>query len=156
MSTEQLRTANYSREARLRLAKAVRHARLAAGITSRSQLSHEAGISKRVVDALEGGEATVGRRILEHVGHALGRHFDDWSVETPQIILEGGPPPPNQLRREVARTRSDSTWLQPVRYSDMKDFLRAQITLLRRQGMSDELITATVREILDEPDANRR
>jgi transcriptional regulator with XRE-family HTH domain len=140
----------------MRLGEAVRRARLVAGFNSRSQFSDAAGVSKRAIDALESGEATVGRRILEQVGHTLGRYFDQWSIETAQIILEGGPPPPNRLRHEVAQTRPDSTRLQPVRYADMKDFLRAQITLLRRQGMSDELITATVRELLDEPDAKRR
>lgn len=140
----------------MRLGEAVRQARLVAGFNSRSQFSYAVGVSKRAVDALESGEATVGRRILERVGHTLGRYFDHWSIETARNILEGDPLPPIRLRSEVSQPRPDPTWLQPVRYSDMKEFLRAQIGLLRRQGMSDELIMTTVREIVDEPDANRR
>jgi hypothetical protein len=90
--TRRVRTANYSQEARWRLARAIINAREAAGHKYRPSFYKAAGISKRSLEAaesLEPNAASVGETVL----HAIGRALPTWTEDTPRIILEGGPVP---------------------------------------------------------------
>lgn len=81
----QLRTRDYSQEARDRLGKAVVVARLAAGHTWRPSFARVADVSIRSLSALELGEAGVGQATL----FAVARALPHWTEDTPQAILEG-------------------------------------------------------------------
>lgn len=81
----QLRTRDYSQEARDRLGNAVTVARLAAGHMWRTTFAKVAGVSIRSLSALELGEPTVGQATLFAVASAL----PNWTEKTPQAILEG-------------------------------------------------------------------
>jgi hypothetical protein len=102
-----LRTADYSENARKRLGEAVAQARRAAGLTWRTWFVKEAGIGVRSLEAVEAHEPTVGVDVLERIGRALGRHFRDWNADTPRQILEGGPIPDHEPAR---RTTIDIRW----------------------------------------------
>jgi hypothetical protein len=91
-----LRTADYSEAARMRLGDAVAQARRAAGHTWRTTFVKEAAIGIRSLEAVERYEPKVGVDILERIGRALGRHFRDWNADTPRAILEGGPIPSHE------------------------------------------------------------
>jgi hypothetical protein len=86
----QLSTLNYSQDDRDRLADAVTKARLADGYRSRSALARAAEISVRSLAAVERAEPGVGQGTL----FAIGRKLSRWTVDTPRVILEGGPVPP--------------------------------------------------------------
>jgi hypothetical protein len=94
-----LRTANYSEHDRQRLGEAVAVARRAAGHRWRTSFAKEAKLGIRSVEAVERAEPTVGIDVLERIGRALGRHFRDWSADSPRAILEGGPIPGEEPRR---------------------------------------------------------
>lgn len=101
MTTHYLRTANYSKEARIRLGDAVAEARRAIGHRWRTTFAEEARISKRSVEAVERHEPTVGVTVLEEIGRALGRHLRDWDANTPKVILDGGPIPSHDPARRA-------------------------------------------------------
>ena len=95
VSRKQLRTADYTDQARARLADAVTKARTAASYPFRTDLviaAKAAGekLSLRSLQAVESGESGVGQAVL----FALGRLLPNWTEDTPRIILEGGPIPP--------------------------------------------------------------
>jgi hypothetical protein len=93
-----VRTANYSQDARWRLADAIVEARKAAGHPHRPSFYKAAGIGKRSLEAAESKEPdapSVGETVLHAIGHAL----PNWTTDTPRIILEGGPIPANQRTR---------------------------------------------------------
>jgi hypothetical protein len=100
-----LRTANYSVEARTRLGDAVAQARRAAGYDSRpkfvAEFVEEFDVRIRSLEAVEAHEPTVGVVVLERIGRALGRLYRDWNVDTPRVILEGGPIPSHEPARRV-------------------------------------------------------
>jgi hypothetical protein len=102
-----LRTADYSEDARRRLGEAVAQARRAAGLKWRTWFVGEAGVGLRSLEAVEAHEPTVGVDVLERIGRALGRHFRDWNADTPRQILEGGPIPDHEPPR---RTTIDIRW----------------------------------------------
>ena len=102
-----LRTADYSEEARKRLAEAVAQARRAIGYQWRPKFAKEVGISVRSLESVEAHEPTVGVWVLEQIGRALGRHLRDWNVNTPYAILEGGPIPSHE---PVKLVRLDIRW----------------------------------------------
>ena len=93
VATRRLRTANYSEQARKRLADAIGAAREAAGYTTTSQLIRAIGRGSRAIYALEAGEPTVGQSVLQAVGRKLGERLPGWTEDTPRLILEGGDPP---------------------------------------------------------------
>lgn len=107
VSPHSLRTSDYSEAARKRLAEAVAQARRAAGHQYRTSFAKEAGVGLRSVEAVEAHEPTVGIWVLEQIGRALGRHFRDWSVNTPRAILEGDPIPSHE---PVKRAKLDIRW----------------------------------------------
>jgi transcriptional regulator with XRE-family HTH domain len=86
----QVTTSDYGDDARTRLGVAVTRAREAGGWMRRRDLADRANISLRSLAKLEGGEAGVGRQVLEAVGRAL----PNWTEDTPRLILEGADPPP--------------------------------------------------------------
>jgi hypothetical protein len=96
----QLRTKDYTQEARDRLASAVTEARLAAGFKWRTTFAPAAGVSVRVLSALELGEPGVGQATLFAVADAL----PGWNADTPRVILEGGPIPV-PVKREPEKPR---------------------------------------------------
>lgn len=102
-----LRTANYSEHDRKRLGDAVAEARRAAGHRWRTTFAREAKIGTRSIEAVESYEPTVGVDVLERIGRALGRHFVEWSADSPRAILEGGPIPSHE---PVRRTTIDIRW----------------------------------------------
>lgn len=84
-----MRTADYSQEARDRLAAAVAAARKAAGHRFRPSFAKAAGVGIRSlenVESLEPDAASVGDTVLE----AIGRALPNWTEDTPRIVLEGG------------------------------------------------------------------
>ncbi|WP_432846032.1 hypothetical protein ACQPXB_36170 [Amycolatopsis sp. CA-161197] len=94
MATDRVRTANYSPEARARLAAAVLAAREATG-KSRPQFvkaAKEAGIKLNVrsLELVENGDPGVGHTFLI----ALGQALPNWTERTPRLVLEGGQIPP--------------------------------------------------------------
>ena len=107
MSPHNLRTADYSDEARKRLAEAVSQARRAIGHEWRTSFAIEVQISLRSLEAVEAHEPTVGVSVLERIGRTLGRHLRGWSVDTPRTILEGGPIPSHE---PVKRAKLDIRW----------------------------------------------
>ena len=120
MAHRNLRTADYSTQARVRLGKAVGQARRAAGHRFRASFADEAGIGIRSLESLERGEPTVGVTVVELVCRALGRHLNGWDAGTAESILDGGPVPdhdlvdPDQPRRVAldimwAKARRDLT-----------------------------------------------
>lgn len=102
-----LRTANFSDHDRRRLGDAVAQARRAAGHKWRTTFAREAKIGTRSIEAVEAYEPIVGVDVLERIGRALGRHFREWTADTPRQILEGGPVPPHE---PVRRTAIDIRW----------------------------------------------
>lgn len=101
----QIRTADYSQEARERLGSAVAMARIAGGHEYRTDLVNHAKtvgvkLSIRSLGALETGEAGVGQTVL----FAVGRLLPNWTEDTPRIILEDGPIPLNDVPVEAATT----------------------------------------------------
>lgn len=91
----QIRTGDYSPDARLRLGQAVAQARTAAGYPYRTDLVDAvkaAGgkLSIRSLQALEAGDASVGQSVL----FAVARLLPNWDEDTPRIVLEAGPIPP--------------------------------------------------------------
>jgi len=114
VSPKNLRTADYSEDARKRLAEAVAQARRAIGHRNRTTFAPEAGIGIRSLEALEAHAPTVGVWVLEQVGRALGRHLRDWNANTPREILEGGPipsPEPVKQAKPVKRATIDIRWV---------------------------------------------
>ena len=106
VATGQTRTASYSPEARARLGDAVMKARLAGGHTYRPAFVKAVGIkSLRSIVQLERGEPGVGPSVL----YAVGRYLPNWTEDTPRIILEGGPIPPNPIAPEPS-SQPDSSW----------------------------------------------
>lgn len=90
MPRRQLRTANYSAEARNRLGEAVERARIDAGYRYRTEFCRAHGIKNlRGLELLEQGLPGVGQAFLFEVARAL----PGWTEDTPRIILEGGPIP---------------------------------------------------------------
>ncbi len=102
-----LRTANYSEDARARLGEAIAGARRAAGHTWRTTFAREARVGIRSLEAVEAHEPTVGVDVLERIGRALGRHFRHWDADTPRAILEGGPVPSHE---RATRSTLDIRW----------------------------------------------
>ncbi|TWE22905.1 hypothetical protein [Prauserella muralis] len=90
VAIRRLRTADYSDQARDRLASAVTDAREADGYQSRPAFARAANISLRVLAAVENAEPTVGEKTLR----AIGRTLSNWTPDTPRTVLEGGPIPP--------------------------------------------------------------
>lgn len=107
VSPHNLRTADYSEEARKRLAEAVSQARRAIGHEWRTTFAKEARIGIRSLEAVEAHEPTVGVSVLERIGRTLGHHLRDWNVNTPRAILEGGPVPSHE---PVKRATLDIRW----------------------------------------------
>ena len=92
VSRKQLRTSNYSAEARAVLGKAVEDARIAAGYKYRTDFCRANNIKNlRGLEYLEHGKTGVGQVLLFEVADAL----PGWDRDTPRIILEGGPVPAN-------------------------------------------------------------
>lgn len=111
----QLRTANYSESARVRLADAVIKAREAAGYRWRTDFARAIQVSVRSLGALEQAEPTVGRSIL----FAVGRALPNWTEDTPRIILEGGPiPSAARPRRPLAE------WTTPEAIDEAERLVR--------------------------------
>lgn len=105
MAEKKLRTAEYSQEARNRLAAAVAQAREALGYDFRPGFAKEAGLSLRSLADIETGKPTVGEANLKRVARAL----PTWDEDTPRVILEGGPIPPNPGRTpDTAPTHADA------------------------------------------------
>jgi len=90
MARKQLRTSNYSAEARAELGAAVEAARIAAGFKYRTDFCRAHEIKNlRGLELLEQGRTGVGQAFLFEVADALPK----WTRETPRIILEGGSAP---------------------------------------------------------------
>lgn len=154
---QQLRTANFSDDDRVRFGEAVKKARRAAGFRSRRAFAEAAGVGKRSIDAVELFEPVVGEDVLTAIGIALGNFFEDWSQDTPRAILEDGFVPSNILRGDgpqPVQEQADEVDPDPDDYPDMEDFLRAVIKNLRRQGVSHKAIMRAVARVIEELERN--
>ena len=155
-----LRTSDYSRPARDRLAGAVAQARRAAGHRFRPSFAAEAGISKRSLEAVELNDASVGVSILEDIGRALGKHFAEWSADTPRTILEGGPvpslesvPEPTDVNEEMLtslREMRDLLDRSPVSGPEAAEFMDRLAQTWRQQEKDLGRYTRTLRIFTDE------
>jgi hypothetical protein len=141
-----LRTANYGEDARKRLGEAVAMARRAAGHRWRSTFYKEAKVGKRSLEAVEAGEPTIGIDVLERIGRALGRHFRDWSADTPRAILEGGPIPSEEPTRKAT---IDIRW---VARQELIDLLRSTEDPIAYPRLLDEWRERFADEGYDERD----
>lgn len=90
MARTQLRTFDYPEGARVRLGKAVEKARISAGHPKRPSFVALVGISLRSLAHLEQADRNVTSVVLYPVANAL----PNWTIDTPEIILNGGPIPP--------------------------------------------------------------
>lgn len=129
MSPQNLRTANYSDDARKRLADAVSQARRAIGHEWRPSFATEAGVGIRSLEAVEWHEPTVGVTVLERIGRALGRHLRDWNADTPRMILDGGPIPSHE---PAPRVPIDIRWAAQLELTTLLESGVEAITYTRR------------------------
>lgn len=150
---QQLRTANFSHDDRVRFGEAVKKARRAAGFRSRRAFAEAAGVGKRSIDAVELFEPVVGEDVLSAIGRTLGRFFEDWSEDTPRAILEEELQPSNTPRRDgppSADKEVDEVDPDPEQYPEMEDFLRAVMVQLRRQGVPHKAIMRAAAKVAAE------
>lgn len=148
----------FSEEARKELGQAVQRAREGAGHPYRPSFADFAGppLGVRSLLKLEKGDP-VSAQVYEAAGRALGRLYEDWSVETPLQIL-GGEPAPKGLRREgieggreaAEEEPAEEEMPDPAQYADLEGFLRAVIVQLRKQGMPEKAILRAAAKIVDE------
>jgi hypothetical protein len=112
VSQRNLRTADYSQQARVRLGKAVGQARRAVGHRFRASFADEASVGIRSLEALERGEPTVGVTVVEQVCRTLSRHLRGWHAGTAESILDGGPIPDHELLdpEQPRRAKLDIMW----------------------------------------------
>jgi hypothetical protein len=98
---------------------------------SRDALAEAASISIRSVAKLEApvGEPPVGASVLEAVARAL----PGWTVDTPRLILDGGPAPnpegvPEHPSPAVTEIDTEQAWTEQdeQRYRLLRDMLRSQ------------------------------
>lgn len=139
---------------RERLGEAVRIARESAGHPYRPSFAELAGapLGVRSLLKLEKGEP-VGALVYEAAGRALGRLYQDWSVDTPLRILKGEPAPKGVLRAASDREAAEPVAEQmpdPADYPDREAFFRAVIVELRRQGMSETAIFRAVARTVED------
>ncbi|MGH3756189.1 hypothetical protein [Actinophytocola sp.] len=156
-----LRTANYSEDARKRLGDAVAQARRAAGHKWRTTFIKEAAIGVRSLEAVEAHEPTVGVDVLERIGRALGRHFRDWNADTPRTILEGGPLP---ALDPVPRDTLDIRWAAKEELATLLEsgvdalaFSRKVRHWQRRfeeEGFTEQELHEVIKQAEDEADAS--
>lgn len=129
----QVTTSDYPEGDRTRLGIAVTRAREAAGWMRRKDLAERANISLRSLAKLEGGDAGVGRLVLEAVGRAL----PEWTEDTPGLILAGGEPPPTgTVVEETTRVDADDSEEDHTEWSE-EDERKYQLlkAMLRSQGL---------------------
>lgn len=90
VTTRNLRTADYSAEDRKRLGDAVSEARRKAGFKWRPEFvrAHD-DVRISSLKMVELAKPGVGVAALSAIGRALGRHFPQWTEETPREILDG-------------------------------------------------------------------
>jgi hypothetical protein len=147
-------TRTFDEHDRERLGEAVRVARESAGHPYRPSFADFAGppLGVRSLLKLEKGEA-VGALVYEAAGRALGRLYQDWSVDTPLRILKGEPAPKGVLSaasdRDVAEPGTGEM-PDPADYPDREDFFRAVIVQLRKQGMSETAIFRAVARTVED------
>ncbi|GAB3431994.1 hypothetical protein [Actinophytocola sediminis] len=117
MSSHNLRTAEYSAQARERLGKAVGQARRAIGHRYRASFADETGLGIRSIEALERGEPTVGVTVVEQVCRTLSRHLRGWHAGTAESILDGGPVPDHDLidPEQPRKANLDIVWAKARR-----------------------------------------
>lgn len=141
VARKQLRTSNYSQEARTRLGEAVEAARTAAGYRYRTEFCRAHNIkSLRSLELLEQGKTGVGQAFLFEVADAL----PGWARETPQVVLDGGPIPPlhdeSSTRDEPAPEAAGGTMPEPQDYPGELEYMEAVYWYLRRMNMSHEAV----------------
>lgn len=147
-------TRDFSEDARKTLGLEVQRAREAAGHPYRPSFADLAGapLGVRTLLKLEKGEP-VGAPVYEAAGRALGRLYQDWSVDTPLRILNGEPAPKGVLRGASDQDAAESSTKQmpdPADYPDRESFFRAVILQLRKQGMSEAAIFRAVAKTVEE------
>lgn len=109
VARKQLRTSNYSQEARTRLGEAVEAARIAAGYRFRTDFCRAHGIKNlRGLELLEQGKTGVGQAFLYEVADAL----PNWTRETMRTVLEGGPIPPIKPPLVVEPEPEEEPWTE--------------------------------------------
>jgi hypothetical protein len=137
MARRQLRTRDYPDDARKRLGKEVERARRAAGYRYRTDFCRSHGIKNlRGLEMLESGQPGVGQAFLFEIARAL----PGWTEETPQVVLDGGEPPPLS-DRAVEPGRSPA---QPTGLSDAE---RRVIRALSAKGWVPEDIAEVIDEL---------
>lgn len=154
----------FSEEARKDLGQAVQDARAGAGHPYRPSFAEFAGspLGVRSLLKLEKGEP-VSALVYEAAGRALGRLYEDWSVNTPLEILRGKPAPKGVLigrslvEPEAEQPSEDEDTASvmeempdPSRFGNLDDYLRAVIVHLRRRGMSETAIMRAVVRTVEE------
>lgn len=148
----QLRTLDYSQEARDRLARAVTTARLAAGHKWRTDFAKAAKVSIRSLTALELGQPGVGQSTLFAVASAL----PGWNPETPRIVLEGGPipepPTAPTLRRPLTDTEKQifALYLEQLRSRIPEpEAMRRVMEIARILEQDAALVAAAIKQELE-------
>lgn len=144
-------TRTFSEQAREDLGEAIRLAREGAGHPYRPSFADFAGppLGVRSLLKLEKGEP-VGAPVYEAAGRALGRLYEDWSVEVPLRILRGDPAPVGVPRTEAEQTPAAVDSSEPMPDPDMDEYLRAVIKQLRKQGVPHQAIMRAVARIVAE------
>lgn len=147
VSRKQIRTSDFSPEARGWLADAVVKARTAGSWPYRTDLvdaAKAAGekLSLRSLQAVESGDAGVGQAVL----YALGRLLPNWTEDTPRAVLEGEPPPPTGRSTIDVNTADDNIRVfAPKVHDDGDDWTPEEVERVR--GMSGKEIIAEAQMI---------
>lgn len=115
----------------------MRQARRALGYRSQEAFGLAVGVSERRISGIERAEKGIGPSVLEAVGFFLSQHLVGWGIDTPRLILEGGPVPELILidPDQPAKARLDVVWTD------------AKVEIRSLASHSEELRTA-LREIL--------
>lgn len=133
----QLRTKDYSDDARKRLGEEVERARRADGYHYRTDFCRSHGIKNlRGLELLESGRPGVGQAFLFEVARAL----PGWTEETPQMVLEGGDPP-------SLSDRPNEPSGSPARPAGLSGAERRVIRALSAKGWAPEEIAEVIDEL---------
>lgn len=135
-------TKEYNRDARERLGLAVQRARERAGYPKRPAFSDVSGVGVTSLWKLE-----TGRPVGPSVYEAVARALPAWNEDTPKEVLEGADPPTVTAKPAPPSPPAES---QVAVYDKEKEFFRAFIASLERQGVPRRVILQWVGQVVAE------